>query len=66
MKDERTQYDAVDKSQLGQQIYGTASISFVVRNNWAYPPTLVAGRENMVDFKIFKTLQVKLLDLYFV
>ena len=39
-----------------RSMVATASISFVVRKNWVYPPTLVAGRENMVDFKIFKTL----------
>ena len=64
MKDERTQYGAVDKSQLVQQIYDSASISFAVRKNWAHSPTLVAGRKNKIWWisKILKnSLQVKLI-----
>ena len=38
-KDEWSYYGVVDKSLSEQQICGSASISFVVRKYWTYPPT---------------------------
>ena len=39
MKDKRAHYDTMNKSQLNQKIYDSASISCIVSNNWPYPPT---------------------------
>ena len=42
MKDKRSHYDAMDKLYSDQKIYGSTSISFIVRKNWLYPP-IVSG-----------------------
>ena len=39
MKANTSSYDAVDKCSPKQQICDNASISFMVRKNWAYTPT---------------------------
>ena len=39
MKDKRTQYGTMDKSQLNQQVCGNMLISCIVRKNWPYPPS---------------------------
>ena len=39
MKDERTHYDSVDKSESEPHICVNASISFVVMKTWPYPPS---------------------------
>ena len=57
----------MDESSAGQQVYVSASITFVVRKNWAYPPSdsgsyrREGGREGdkiWVDFKSFKILEL--------
>ena len=39
MKANTSSYDVVDKCSPKQQICDNASISFMVRKNWAYTPT---------------------------
>ena len=56
---------SIDKSSLEQLIHGSTLTLFIVRNNWAYPPSASGscrrlGRrqanEIWVDFKTFKIL----------
>ena len=56
-------YGLLDKSLSEQQICGNMSISFIMRQNWACPPTAImsygwqAGRqadEMWIDFEFFK------------
>ena len=69
MKDNTSSYDAVDKCS-SKQICDNALIFFMVRKNWAYPPTASGsyGRlsdEMRVDSRIFETsLQVKLMKIF--
>ena len=65
--DESKDHGAVDESSAEQQICGSASITFVVTKNWAYPPSASGsywrqgGRRNTVGFhKIKFSIQVKL------
>ena len=39
MKDESKDHGVVDESSAEQQVCVSASIIFVVRKNWAYPPS---------------------------
>ena len=70
MKDNTSSYDAVDKCSSKQHTCDNASIFFMVRKNWAYPPTASGsyGRlsdEMWVDSKRFeKSLRVKLMKIF--
>ena len=69
VKDSTSSYGVVDKCSSKQQICDKASIFFMVRKNWAYPPTASGsyGRlsdEMWVDSKRFeKSLQVELIEI---
>ena len=39
LRDERKDHGTVDESSAEQQVCVSASITFVVRKNWAYPPS---------------------------
>ena len=62
VKNKKTHYGAIDKSQLEQQIRGSMNISCIVTKNWSYPPTTSgsygrqACRQNAGDIKFLKFL----------
>ena len=70
MKDNTSSYDAVDKCSSKQQICDNESIFFMVRKNWAYPPTASGSYGRLsdkmwVDSRRFeKSLQVKLMKIF--
>ena len=63
MKDESKDHGAVDESSAEQQVCVSTSITFVVRKNWAYPPSASGsyrkeGGSEMKNEWISKVLKV--------